>query len=144
MLLPTRPVAKQVGRGALGNRTATAIDYRPTFKRDGKIGLADDDKQQLLARICDVLERHGEAALLGAPAETAAYRWLSHGFTDVEDIEDWLAARCFDPARAHHGRPRQLRRHHRLQDFPRRPLPRRGPPHHHQRLLELLTVNSER
>ena len=55
----------------------------------------------MLTRICDVLERHGEAAHAGAPAETAAYRWLSHGFTDVEEIEDWLAARCFDPARAH-------------------------------------------
>ena len=63
--------------------------------------MADDDKRQLLARLCDALERHGGAALLGAPAETAAYRWLSHGFSDVEDVEDWLAARCFDPARAH-------------------------------------------
>ena len=63
--------------------------------------MADDEQRQLLARICDVLERHGEAALAGAPAETAAYRWLSHGFADAEDVEDWLAARCFDPARAH-------------------------------------------
>jgi hypothetical protein len=64
--------------------------------------LADDDHQrQLLARIRETLERHGGAALAGAPAETAAYRWLSHGFADAEEIEDWLAARCFDPARAH-------------------------------------------
>ena len=55
----------------------------------------------MLTRVCDALERHGEAALAGAPAETAAYRWLSHGFADVEEVEDWLAARCFDPARAH-------------------------------------------
>ncbi len=63
--------------------------------------MTDDDQRQLLARICATLEQYGEAALAGAPAETAAYRWLSHGFTDVEEIEDWLAARCFDPARAH-------------------------------------------
>ena len=63
--------------------------------------MTDDDQRQLLARIRAVLERHGEAALAGAPAETAAYRWLSHGFTDAEEIGDWLAARCFDPARAH-------------------------------------------
>ncbi|HLL77102.1 MAG TPA: hypothetical protein VK421_17750 [Pyrinomonadaceae bacterium] len=63
--------------------------------------MADDDKRQLIARISAALEQYGEAALAGAPAETAAYRWLSHGFTDAEDVEDWLAARCFDPARAH-------------------------------------------
>ena len=60
-----------------------------------------DEQRQLLARLSAALERHGGAALAGAPAETAAYRWLSHGFADVEDVEDWLAARCFDPARAH-------------------------------------------
>lgn len=63
--------------------------------------MADDDKRELIERIAATLERAGEAALSGAPAETVAYRWLSHGFTDVEEIEDWLAARCFDPARAH-------------------------------------------
>ena len=63
--------------------------------------MTDDDKRRLLDRICATLEHYGEAALAGAPAETAAYRWLSHGFADVEDVEDWLAARCFDPARAH-------------------------------------------
>jgi hypothetical protein len=63
--------------------------------------LDDDDQRRLLARISALLARYGGAALAGAPAETAADRWLGHGFTDVEDIEDWLAARCFDPARAH-------------------------------------------
>jgi len=63
--------------------------------------LAEDDQRRLLARIGAVLEQYGGAALSGAPAETAAYRWLSHGFADVEDVEDWLDARCFDPARAH-------------------------------------------
>ena len=60
----------------------------------------DDDQRRLLARISALLARYGGAALAGAPAETAAYRWLSHGFADVEDVEDWLAARCFDPESA--------------------------------------------
>ena len=63
--------------------------------------MTGDDQRQLLARIRAALERHGGAALAGAPAETVAYRWFSHGFTDVEEIDDWLAARCFDPAHAH-------------------------------------------
>lgn len=63
--------------------------------------MADDDQRRLLARISAALERHGGAALAGGPAEAAARRWLGRGFTDVEEIEDWLAARCFDPARAH-------------------------------------------
>jgi hypothetical protein len=63
--------------------------------------LAEDEQRRLLARITAALERAGGSALAGAPAERAAYRWLSHGFTDAEEIEDWLAARCFDPARAH-------------------------------------------
>jgi hypothetical protein len=60
-----------------------------------------DDQPESLRRICEVLERHGEAALAGSPAPTAAYRWMSHGFTDEEEVGAWLAARCFDPARAH-------------------------------------------
>ncbi|HEX8161749.1 MAG TPA: hypothetical protein VF538_07750 [Pyrinomonadaceae bacterium] len=52
-------------------------------------------------RIIEALERCGGDALAGAPAREAAYRWLSHGFTDAEEIEDWLAARCFLPDRAH-------------------------------------------
>ena len=62
--------------------------------------MTDDDQRRLLARICATLERYGGAALAGAPAETAAYRWLSHGVADVEEIDDWLAARCFDPRAA--------------------------------------------
>jgi len=63
--------------------------------------MTDDGQREILARIGELLERNGEAALAGAPAESAAYRWLSHGFTDAEDVADWLAARCFDPALAH-------------------------------------------
>jgi hypothetical protein len=60
--------------------------------------LSDDDTARRVRRL---LEAHGDAALDGAPAETVAYRWLAHGFTDEEEIADWLAARCFRPERAH-------------------------------------------
>ncbi|MCA1616366.1 MAG: hypothetical protein LC800_20155 [Acidobacteria bacterium] len=63
--------------------------------------MADDTgEQEVIRRIRAALERHGEAALAGAPAETAAYRWAARGFADAEDVEAWLAARCFDPAQA--------------------------------------------
>ena len=63
--------------------------------------MADDTgEQEVIRRICVTLEQHGEAALAGAPAETAAYRWAARGFTDADDVESWLAARCFDPAQA--------------------------------------------
>ena len=64
--------------------------------------MADDaSDSDTLRRIRDVLERAGDAALAGAPAESAAYRWLAHGFDDPEEIAGWLAARCFHPDRAH-------------------------------------------
>jgi hypothetical protein len=63
--------------------------------------LAEDDQRQLLARVGAAIARHGGAALAGGTAEEAARRWLGRGFADAEEIEDWLAARCFDPAHAH-------------------------------------------
>jgi hypothetical protein len=63
--------------------------------------MADDADKEALARARETIARHGDAALDGAPAETAACRWLSHGFADAEEIDEWLAARCFRPERAH-------------------------------------------
>jgi hypothetical protein len=64
--------------------------------------LADDaGDNTIIRRIGEALERCGGDALAGAPAEAAAYRWLSHGFTDADEVSDWLAARCFQPDRAH-------------------------------------------
>ncbi|MDT7542277.1 MAG: hypothetical protein QOE33_2181 [Acidobacteriota bacterium] len=64
--------------------------------------MADDaDNREIIRRVLDALALYGDAALAGAPAETVAYRWLAHGFTDAEEIEDWLDARCFRPERAH-------------------------------------------
>jgi hypothetical protein len=54
-----------------------------------------------MRRIAEALERCGDASLAGAPASEVAYRWLTHGFADAEEVEDWLAARCFRPDRAH-------------------------------------------
>jgi len=63
--------------------------------------MADDtNDQEVIRRISAALERHGEAALAGRPAESAAYAWAARGFTDAEDVDSWLAARCFDPAQA--------------------------------------------
>jgi hypothetical protein len=61
----------------------------------------DAGDRETLRRIRDALERCGAAALADAPAESVAYRWLAHGFNDAEEIEEWLAARCFHPDRAH-------------------------------------------
>jgi hypothetical protein len=64
--------------------------------------VADDaGDDTIMRRIGEALERCGDAALGGAPTEAVAYRWLAHGFTDVEEVEGWLAARCFEPDRAH-------------------------------------------
>lgn len=54
----------------------------------------------IIRRISEALESCGGDALGGAPAEAVAKRWLAHGFTDAEEIADWLAARCFQPDRA--------------------------------------------
>lgn len=55
----------------------------------------------IIRRICEVLALYGDAALDGAPPETVAYRWASHGFADADEVNDWLGARCFQPDRAH-------------------------------------------
>jgi hypothetical protein len=54
----------------------------------------------LLREIGDALRRHGANALRGTDADTAARAWLDAGFTDADEVDDWLAARCFVPRRA--------------------------------------------
>ena len=53
---------------------------------------------ELLLSVGELLARHD--ALAGATPDAAARRWLDAGFSDAEEIEDWLAARCFDPEHA--------------------------------------------
>jgi hypothetical protein len=59
------------------------------------------EQQTLLRQITETLARHGSDALHDAETiEAAARNWLDAGFTDAEEIDDWLAARCFNP---HHA-----------------------------------------
>ena len=46
----------------------------------------------------DVIERHGHFAHGGNPYDTAEV-WIESGF-EVDDVEEWLSARCFDPSSA--------------------------------------------
>ena len=61
--------------------------------------MKDDDElseeAELIESICAVVERQGAAALGHAPAEEVARQWIDAGFSDAEEIEEWLAARCF-------------------------------------------------
>ncbi len=53
-----------------------------------------------MREIAEVLERHGAPATRGGPAALAAREWVEAGFTDAEEVEDWLRARCFTAAGA--------------------------------------------
>ena len=57
-------------------------------------------QQTLVQLIGETLSRYGDAALHNTTLEAAARAWLAAGFDDAEDIDDWLAARCFDPRHA--------------------------------------------
>ncbi len=48
--------------------------------------------------IREVLERHGHDAHEGDP-DSAAQAWEEAGF-NAADVDEWLHARCFDPAAA--------------------------------------------
>jgi hypothetical protein len=65
--------------------------------------LRDDETEQaeLIRRIREVIERHGASARGGASTEDAARRWLKAGFEETEEIDEWLAARCFSAEGAH-------------------------------------------
>jgi len=55
----------------------------------------------LVRLIGETLRRHGDDALPGDASPGAAARaWLEAGFADAEEVDDWLAARCFDPRHA--------------------------------------------
>jgi hypothetical protein len=47
--------------------------------------------------IRDVIERHGHFAHGGNPDDTAE-TWAESGF-EAPEVDEWLLARCFDPAR---------------------------------------------
>lgn len=54
----------------------------------------------LVQLIGETLSRYGDAALQNRPPEEAARAWLDAGFTDAEEVEEWLSARCFDARHA--------------------------------------------
>ena len=56
--------------------------------------------QTIIQLIGETLSQYGDAALLGTTLEAAARAWLDAGFTDAEEVDDWLGARCFDPRHA--------------------------------------------
>ncbi|HEX8459746.1 MAG TPA: hypothetical protein VF656_20805 [Pyrinomonadaceae bacterium] len=60
----------------------------------------DSARRTVLAlKIAEALRRHASDALRGgARADDAARAWLEADFADAEDVEDWLGARCFEPA----------------------------------------------
>ncbi|HYG11773.1 MAG TPA: hypothetical protein VD835_17635 [Pyrinomonadaceae bacterium] len=63
---------------------------------------APTETQAALVRlIAGTLRRHGGDALPGgANPDEAARAWLDAGFDDPGEVDDWLAARCFDPRHA--------------------------------------------
>ena len=67
--------------------------------------MRDDDEMErpeLLRSIVEIIERHGEAAGGGgASPEEAARLWIDAGFEDAEEVDEWLAARCFSATGAH-------------------------------------------
>ena len=57
-------------------------------------------QQDIVLEITEVLRKHIAESSDGAALEEAARKWLAAGFTDADEVEDWLRARCFDAARA--------------------------------------------
>lgn len=57
-------------------------------------------QQTLLQLIGETLRRHGDDARQNMTVEAASRAWLEAGFTDAQEVEDWLAARCFDARHA--------------------------------------------
>lgn len=55
----------------------------------------ENDRAEMLQRIGEAIERHLEAARGYASIEEAASQWIAAGFEDAEEVDEWLAARCF-------------------------------------------------
>lgn len=58
------------------------------------------ERAELLRRMGEVIEQHAEAAHRYASIEEAAQSWMASGFEEAEEVEEWLAARCFSAAGA--------------------------------------------
>jgi hypothetical protein len=55
----------------------------------------ETERAKLIASACEVIAGHPQAALQGVSLEEAARAWIDAGFEDTEEIDEWLAARCF-------------------------------------------------
>ena len=49
----------------------------------------------LIRAVAEIIKRHGEAGRGNASMEEAARRWIDAGFEEVDEIDEWLAARCY-------------------------------------------------
>jgi hypothetical protein len=52
-------------------------------------------RSELLQGISEVIARHGAEAHGVRSVEEAALIWIEAGFEDVEEVDEWLEARCF-------------------------------------------------
>jgi hypothetical protein len=66
--------------------------------------MSDDAAEQeegLIRSIGEVLGRHGAEARGPVSLAEAARAWVAAGFEDAEEVDEWLAAKCFSPEGAH-------------------------------------------
>ena len=68
--------------------------------RDDQNDDQDIVQPDIMLEIIEVLRKHIEESSGDSVLKEAAREWLDAGFTDAEEVEDWLRARCFDAARA--------------------------------------------
>ena len=55
----------------------------------------ESERAEMLRRISELIERHTETERNYASAEEEAHQWMAAGFEDAEEVDEWLAARCF-------------------------------------------------
>ena len=53
------------------------------------------ERAERLRRIIEVIQRYTEPTRHCASIEEAAHQWMIAGFEDAEEVDEWLAARCF-------------------------------------------------
>ncbi len=64
--------------------------------------MEEAEQSETWARVRAVVEQHGAEALLGPLSlEEATRAWIGAGFTEPEEVDEWLAARCFSAEGAH-------------------------------------------
>lgn len=59
-----------------------------------------DATDEYTDELAAMLAAHGAEATRGRTAAAAAREWAAAGFDDPSEVEEWLAARCFEPTAA--------------------------------------------